>query len=219
MTKLLDVLEVRRSTAGRAFVAMLPYIRAADRLDAGAKDAVADWIAARGLAGVVEPSDFDAVAVTNAEVATAAFGGNASLARRGIAKLVSGGIVEKVREGRKGRSSVYIIDPDEVFHRVFHNSGEIGGLESTLIENRGTGKGGKGYREPRIGVPGDSLTCGSETHPEYIQNIYPEGAERRGDGGAAPPAARACPECGAEGLPITATLYECPECRKAFGAI
>ena len=61
--------------------------------------------------GGVPLKDFEAAVVSNAAIAEEMFGGDAANAKKGVRLLVESGVVDRARQGRRGRASVYVTYP------------------------------------------------------------------------------------------------------------
>ena len=110
MARLAEAMETRPKVTGKAYAAIISRSRPAGGLGCEDKRAVAEWADACGMGGV-PLKDFEAAVVSNAAIAEEMFGGDAANAKKGVRLLVESGVVDRARQGRRGRASVYVTYP------------------------------------------------------------------------------------------------------------
>ena len=209
LLRLLDAIGCASSVAGRTFAAMVPRIRSADRAGADVASAVRKWADGNGLERV--PLDcFEVVSVSNREIAEEVFGGDTTNAKKGIKRLLECHVIQRVRKGTKGHSSVYL---------VFNNA-EIRGLSDPLNQNdKGVDTMEYRGREHVIGGSAESVACDDAPYPD-ISRIYPEGARAAAADEPAPraPEGPKCPRCGSlmDPFPGNPKMAECRRCGAAM---
>ena len=110
MARLAEAMETRPKVTGKAYAAIISRSRPAGGLSHEDKRAVAEWADACSM-GCVPLKDFEAAVVSNAAIAEEMFGGDTKNAKKGVRLLVESGVVDRARQGRRGRASVYVTYP------------------------------------------------------------------------------------------------------------
>ena len=110
MARLAEAMETRPKVTGKAYAAIISRSRPAGGLGCEDKRAVAEWADACGMGGV-PLKDLESAVVSNAAIAEEMFGGDAANAKKGVRLLVESGVVDRARQGRRGRASVYVTYP------------------------------------------------------------------------------------------------------------
>lgn len=178
LLRLLDAMGCGSSVVGRTFAAVVPRIRNANRASPDVAEAVRKWADENGMKET--PLDcFEVVSVSNREIADEVFNGDTTNARKGVKKLLEYRVIERVRQGTKGHSSVYM---------VFHNGDMRGSSDPLNANQKGVDMDEYGGREPVIGGSPEAVTCGVVPYPESSRCVYPEGPCVAAAAKAAPPA-------------------------------
>ena len=183
MARLAEAMETRPKVTGKAYAAIISRSRPAGGLGCEDKRAVAEWADACGM-GCVPLKDFEAAVVSNAAIAEEMFGGDAANAKKGVRLLVESGVVDRARQGRRGRASVYVTYPTraDVEEGSYappdaENAGYACVPPNTVenpVENEN-----RGYAKPEYGVRGYMLTWGFENTIRVLQRIHQRGREAR----------------------------------------
>lgn len=107
MMVLARAMESHAVTNCKAYAVIISRARSYSKLDKTNANAVADWAETLGL-----PADAFEVAVVSLQtIADQAFNGNKSNAKEAVKRLLDAGAIDKVRNGRKGRASIYATYP------------------------------------------------------------------------------------------------------------
>lgn len=107
MMGLARAMESHAVTNCKAYAVIISRARSYNKLDETNASAVDDWAETMGL-----PADAFEVAVVSLQtIADQAFNGNKSNAKEAVKRLLNAGAIDKVRNGRKGRASIYATYP------------------------------------------------------------------------------------------------------------
>lgn len=157
--------------------------------------------------GGVPLKDFEAAVVSNAAIAEEMFGGDAANAKKGVRLLVESGVVDRARQGRRGRASVYVTYPTraDVEEGSYappdvENAGYACVPPNTVEnpvenENRGYAKPEYGVRNPEIRGTGVYADLRFRKHHQSTSEKTSEGAPKRGCGAKPAPRAKDGPTC------------------------
>ncbi len=232
--RLADALAVQPVTTFRAWVSIATRARPYAKLGDADAQAVADWAAETG--SPVSLGDYEVAAISNQAVADEAFCGNVGNARKGIQQLLDSGIIDKVRSGTRGHSSLYVTyptladvaegeyqpqEPEQGKGEVFHNRGYTVIAPNPIVDNSNTGytRSEYGLHEGRIGATGheEKRKCS-----EITTDIYNRGGAPLAAAKAAPrPEGRKiwCPVCNTGLRPRkSADGFQCPSCLRTYSA-
>ena len=230
MARLAEAMETRPKVTGKAYAAIISRSRPAGGLGCEDKRAVAEWADACGMDGV-PLKDFEAAVVSNAAIAEEMFGGDAANAKKGVRLLIESGVVDRARQGRRGRASVYVTYPTraDVEEGSYappdvENAGYACVPPNTVEnpvenENRGYAKPEYGVRNPEIRGTGVHADLGFRKHHQSTSEKTSEGARSAAAGKPAPRAqdGPTCPVCGSLVKPFAGNprMAECRSCGKA----
>ncbi len=233
MARLAEAMETRPKVTGKAYAAIISRSRPAGGLGCEDKRAVAEWADACGMGGV-PLKDFEAAVVSNAAIAEEMFGGDTKNAKKGVRLLVESGVVDRARQGRRGRASVYVTYPtradveegsyDPPVSTEEEKAGVICDPPITVEnpvenENRGVTVSEYGGHDLEIRGSGVSDDLGFRKHHQSTSENTSEGARSAAAGKPAPRAqdGPTCPVCGSPVEPFAGNprMAECRSCGKA----
>lgn len=233
MARLAEAMETRPKVTGKAYAAIISRSRPAGGLGCEDKRAVAEWADACSM-GCVPLKDFEAAVVSNAAIAEEMFGGDTKNAKKGVRLLVESGVVDRARQGRRGRASVYVTYPTraDVAEGSYDLPVSTGEEETGVIcdppitvensvenENRGVIVSEYGGHDLEIRGSGVHADLGFRKHHQSTSENTSEGARSAAAGKPAPRAqdGPTCPVCGSPVEPFAGNprMAECRSCGKA----
>ena len=191
MARLAEAMETRPKVTGKAYAAVISRSRPAGGLSHEDKRAVAEWADACSM-GCVPLKDFEAAVVSNAAIAEEMFGGDTKNAKKGVRLLVESGVVDRARQGRRGRASVYVTYPTraDVAEGSYDLPVSTGEEETGVIcdppitvensvENENRGVIVSEYGGHDLEIRGHRRTWGCENTIRVLQRIHQRGREAR----------------------------------------
>lgn len=180
------------------------------------------WLAHQEFGLLIDHEDVLVVQVSLKQIADDLFNGQKAMAVRALNQLLDRGVLELVRKGHTGHSSLYVVgllkvtdSQDFVTHEKVTKSADF----VTLVEgNNSTPKGNKsaarGHNLADWGNSWTPLTCGNDdTYTSTQNNSY----TRQREGSAAVPGRVRCPRCQSFNVKVEfGTQCWCDDCDSPF---
>lgn len=164
------------SASTRLFIWAITQAKDASRLAPAEKTWLASWLTEQSFEG--NWNSIQTVQFSNKEAGSALFNSRPQSVQNAIKGALRRGLLERVHQGIKGHSSLYVIMPLEngVNARVdskdtSENSNKVKPCFDPREENRVKGGSQWGQMERVIGSSTKAVNCGEESYPDILSRV------------------------------------------------
>lgn len=180
------------------------------------------WLAHKEFGLLVDHEDVLVVQVSLKQIADDLFHGQKAMAIRALNQLLDRGVLELVRKGHTGHSSLYVVgllkvtdSQEKVTHgKVTKSADSVTLEEGNNLASKGHNSTAMGNKIASMGNSWTPLTCGNDDAYISTQN---NSYTRQREGSAAVPGRVRCPRCQSFNVKVEfGTQCWCEDCNSPF---